>query len=303
MSISNLGAVWVWLGKKGWILLLHYGIIKLGQRGGNLMKIGFIGAGNMAGAIIQGLLSKGYLPGSDIMISRRDKCEQARIAKAFGVKEAESNIELVQSCDVVILAVKPFVLFEIIQEIRHHIQKKPVISIAAGKSFAALSEAFAPEDPPILRVSVNTPLLVGEGATVFCEETSFNKETLEWARQLFLALGSVKTLPERMLDAVVAVSGSGVAYVYAFIEAMGDGAVRLGLPRAVAYEMAAQTMIGAGKMVLATGSHPGVLKDAVCSPAGSTIEAIYQLEKDGFRGSVMSAMDACAEKLKKMAAK
>ncbi len=265
------------------------------------MKIGFLGAGNMAGAILKGLLEKGFVKGSDVMISRRDPIQRAKLAEDFGVLAAEDNIHLVKSCDVLVLAVKPYFLHDVIQEIKPHIGDKPVISIAAGWSFAALKEAYAPYHPPILRVSVNTPVLVGEGSTVLCEETTFTSEMLHWARDLFLALGTVRTLPERFLDAVVAVSGSGVAYVYTFIEALGDGAVRLGLPRDVAYEMAAQTMIGAGKMVLATGTHPGALKDAVCSPAGSTIEAIYELEKNGFRGIVMAAMDACAVKLKKMA--
>ena len=264
------------------------------------MKLGFLGAGNMAGAIIQGLLSKNAVQGADIMISRRDAAKRAKLAAEWGVLEAKDNIELVTSCDVVVLAVKPYFLRQVIEEIKDFIGDRQVVSIAAGWSFAALQEAFLPAKPPILRVSVNTPVLTGEGMTVLCEETSFSPEGMKWAEELFAALGTARTLPERLLNAVVAVSGSGVAYVYAFIEAMGDGAVRLGLPRDAAYEMAAQTMIGAGKMLLATGSHPGALKDAVCSPAGSTIEAIYELEKHGFRGTVMAAMDACAEKLIKM---
>ncbi len=267
------------------------------------MRIGFLGAGNMAGAILKGLLSKGFVQGPDVMISRRDPVQREKLAQAYGLLAADNNIHLMESCDVILLAVKPYFLHDVIQEIKPSIGNKLVISIAAGWSFASLKEAFAPFAPPILRVSVNTPVLVGEGSTVFCEETTFTTEMLEWAKEMFMALGTVRTLPERLLDAVVAVSGSGVAYVYTFIEALADGAVRLGLPRDVAYEMAAQTMIGAGKMVLATGTHPGALKDAVCSPAGSTIEAIYELEKNGFRGIVISAMDACAEKLKKMASK
>jgi pyrroline-5-carboxylate reductase len=267
------------------------------------MKIGFLGAGNMAGAILKGLLKKEFIKGRDVMISRRDPIARASLADALGVLPAENNIDLVKCCDVVVLAVKPTFLLKVIEEIKPYIGDKQVISIAASWSFAALKEAFAPHTPHILRVSVNTPVLVGEGATVFCEETTFDQDSLSFAKEMFCALGTVRTLPERLLDAVVAVSGSGVAYVYTFIEALADGAVRLGLNRDVAYEMAAQTMIGAGKMVLETGIHPGALKDAVCSPAGSTIEAIYELEKNGFRGTVISAMDACAEKLKKMASK
>lgn len=267
-----------------------------------LMKIGFLGAGNMAGAILQGLIKNGFAQGTDIVISRRDPVKRAELAKSHGVLAAEDNFHLVKACDVVVLAVKPYFLKQVIDEIKPHIGDKPVISIAAGWTFSALADAFSPFTPPILRVSVNTPVLVGEGSTVFCEETTFAEDTLSWAKGMFEALGTVRTLPERLFDAVVAVSGSGVAYVYTFIEALGDGAVRLGLPRDVAYELAAQTMIGAGKMALETKAHPGALKDAVCSPAGSTIEAIYEFEKNGFRGIVMAAMDACAEKLKKMAA-
>jgi pyrroline-5-carboxylate reductase len=267
------------------------------------MKIGFLGAGNMAGAILKGLLKEGFIKGQDVMISRRDPIQRARVVKDFGVVAAEDNIELAKCCDVVVLAVKPYFLRDVIQEIKPHIGNKQVISIAAGWSFASLTDAFAPYTPRILRVSVNTPVLVGEGVTVLCEETTFDQDSLNWAMEMFKALGTVRTLPERLLDAVVAASGSGVAYVYMFIEALADGAVRLGLNRDVAYEIAAQTMVGAGKMVLETGTHPGALKDAVCSPAGSTIEAVYALEKNGFRSAVMAAMDACAEKLKKMASK
>ena len=267
------------------------------------MKIGFLGAGNMAGAILQGLLKNGFIQGENIMISRRDPVKRAELAKSYGVLAADNNIHLVQSCDVIVLAVKPIFIKQVIDEIKPYIEDKPVISIAAGWTFAVLKDAFAPYTPPILRVSVNTPVLVGEGSTIFCEETTFAEKTLTWAKEVFAALGTVRALPERLFDAVVAVSGSGVAYVYTFIEALGDGAVRLGLPRDVAYDLAAQTMIGAGKMVLETKLHPGMLKDAVCSPAGSTIEAIYEFEKNGFRGIVMAAMDACAEKLKKMASK
>jgi pyrroline-5-carboxylate reductase len=267
------------------------------------MKIGFLGAGNMAGAILKGLLQKEFIKGRDVMISRRDPIALAKLAETLGVQPAENNVELAKRCDAVVLAVKPYFLHKVIEEIKPYIGDKLVISIAAGWSFASLTDAFAPYTPRILRVSVNTPVLVGEGVTVLCEETTFDQDSLNWAMEMFKALGTVRTLPERLLDAVVAASGSGVAYVYMFIEALADGAVRLGLNRDVAYEIAAQTMVGAGKMVLETGTHPGALKDAVCSPAGSTIEAVYALEKNGFRSAVMAAMDACAEKLKKMASK
>jgi pyrroline-5-carboxylate reductase len=166
----------------------------------------------MAGAIIQGLLSKNAVQGADIMISRRDAPKRAKLAAEWGVLEAKDNIELV-TCDVVVLAVKPYFLRQVIEEIKDFIGDRQVVSIAAGWSFAALQEAFLPAKPPILRVSVNTPVLTGEGMTVLCEETSFSPDGMKWAEELFAALGTVRTLPERLLNAVVAVSGSGVAFV------------------------------------------------------------------------------------------
>ena len=148
----------------------------------------------------------------------------------------------------------------------------------------------------------NTPALVGAGFTALCDENSFSKASLGWAKELFSTLGVVQVLPERLFDAVVAVSGSSPAYVYMFIEAMADGAVRLGMPRKMAIQAAAQAVLGSAKMVLTTGEHPAALKDNVCSPGGTTIEAVQSLEKNGFRSAVLEAMDACARKNRKMSA-
>ena len=147
----------------------------------------------------------------------------------------------------------------------------------------------------------NTPALVGEGYTAFCEETTFNGPSLKWAKGLFSCLGMVQSFPESLFDAVVATTSSSPAYVYMFIEAMADGAVKLGLPRKVAIQAAAQAVLGSAKMVLCSGEHPAQLKDNVCSPAGTTIEAVGVLEKSGFRGIIMNAMDACAQKNRKFA--
>ena len=153
----------------------------------------------------------------------------------------------------------------------------------------------------LLRVMPNTPALVGEGYTAFCEETTFNGPSLKWAKGLFSCLGMVQSFPENLFDAVVATTSSSPAYVYMFIEAMADGAVKLGLPRKVAIQAAAQAVLGSAKMVLCSGEHPAQLKDNVCSPAGTTIEAVGVLEKSGFRGIIMNAMDACAQKNRKFA--
>ena len=146
----------------------------------------------------------------------------------------------------------------------------------------------------------NTPALVGEGMTAICDDTTFSQEDFDFAKGIFDAVGKTKVLPERLFDGVVAVSGSSPAYVYMMIEAMADAGVREGLPRSYAYEMAAQSVLGSALMVLSSGTHPAALKDAVCSPAGTTIEAVAALEKNGFRNAVMEAMKACAEKSREM---
>ena len=146
----------------------------------------------------------------------------------------------------------------------------------------------------------NTPALVGEGMTAICDDTTFSKEDFNYAKGIFDSVGKTKVLPERLFDGVVAVSGSSPAYVYMMIEAMADAAVKQGIPRVYAYEMAAQSVLGSALMVLSSGTHPAALKDAVCSPGGTTIAAVEELEKHGFRASVMAAMDACAQRSKEL---
>ena len=266
------------------------------------MKLGFIGAGNMASAILQGAVSNGFLPAEDIWIYDIDPAQCAKKKTIYSTLQiAENNVDLIQQVDVVILAVKPVYYAAVLQEIRAHAAGKKIISIAAGWTHAMLTEILdASCNAQVLRVSPNTPALVGEGFTAFCEETSFDEASLQWAHGLFETLGDTCTAPERLFNAIIAVSGSSPAYVYMFIEAMADGAVKLGLPRALSYRAAAQAVLGAAKMVLATGDHPGKLKDDVCSPGGTTIEAVYQLERGGMRASVISAMEACVEKCQKL---
>ena len=266
------------------------------------MKLGFIGAGNMASAIMQGAVSKGFLSEEDILIYDIDlvQCEKKR-AIYPKVQVAQNNAALVQEADVVILAVKPVYYEPVLQEIRPYVNGKRIISIAAGWTYAMLTDILdGTSGAQVLRVSPNTPASVGEGFTAFCEETNFDVAALRWAHGLFETLGDTCTAPERLFNAIIAVSGSSPAYVYMFIEAMADGAVKLGLPRALSYRAAAQAVLGAAKMVQVTGEHPGKLKDDVCSPGGTTIEAVYQLERGGMRAAVISAMEACVEKCVKL---
>lgn len=262
---------------------------------------GLIGAGNMGGAILRGILRQKMLQPEEILFFDANEQLSADISQNLGVTRAKDNQDLASQCDQILLAVKPVYLSGVIDEIRHEAEGKMILSIAAGWSTEKLQAAFGEEHTArILRVMPNTPALVGEGYTALCAETTLTPEELLWAKQLFSAVGQVEVVPERLFDAVIAVSGSSPAYLFMMIEAMADGAVRLGMSRPMAIRAAAQAVLGSAKMVLETHQHPAILKDQVCSPGGTTIEAVQALEQSGFRGAVLEAMDACAEKSRSM---
>lgn len=265
------------------------------------MKLGFIGAGNMGAAIIKGILSKHTLREEDLYISRKHP-ELSEDWARQGVQIAHSNVELVQACDCVVLAVKPVYAPEVLAEIREAIDGKCLISIVAGYTFEMLQEG-PPQGARFVRVMPNTPLAVGEGMTLISSAYTCTEEEFAFTRSVFESAGKVSVVEDRVYTPANGISGCGPAFVYAFIEALADGGVRYGVPRALAYQLAAQTLIGASKMVLETGEHPGKLKDAVCSPGGTTIEGIYALEKGGMRAAVMEAVGATVEKTRKLARK
>ncbi len=259
------------------------------------MKIGFIGAGNMGGAILKGALTKAFISADSVVVCDPNKDVSAKWKNDFHVHVASSNAELANLCDWIFLCVKPIFLADVIDEIKPFANGKKIVSIAAGWSIAMLEKALG-DEVQLLRVMPNTPALVGEGLLALCQETSLNDEDFVWAQKLFATLGAVQIIPERLIDAVIAVSGSSPAYVFIFIDAMADAAVKLGMPRQMAIESAAQAVMGSAKMVLETKLHPAVLKDQVCSPGGTTIEAVQVLEENGMRSAVIKAMVACAEK-------
>lgn len=264
------------------------------------MKIGFIGLGNMASAIIGGILAKGMSKPEDII--GFDKYEGAREnAKAkFSINIAEDNSQTAQMSDILFLAVKPQFFPDVLSELKGKIAKETlVVSIAAGKTIEFLEEAISTKHK-IVRCMPNTPALVGEGCTGVCCNKQVTDKELECVLTLLNSFGKAYKITENMMDAVVAVSGSSPAYVFMFIEAMADGAVKAGMPRNQAYEFAAQAVLGSAKMVLETGKHPAELKDMVCSPGGTTIEAVKVLEQKGLRGAVMEAMEACIERNKQL---
>lgn len=259
------------------------------------MKIGFIGTGNMGSAILQGALTSGFLAACDAMVYDVNQLSMQSIQAEYQVASASSNAALAAVCEWVVLAVKPIYVRIVLDEIRAHLQPgAKLLSIAAGWSMEMLCDVLNRKDVHIVRVMPNTPALVGAGYTVLCEESTITQEDTTWVMNLFGTLGMAKRMPERLMDAVIAVSGSSPAYVYMFIEAMADAAVKQGMPRSTAIEAAAQAVLGAAKMVLETGEHPAVLKDRVCSPGGTTIAAVQTLEEGGMRAAVMKAMEMCA---------
>ncbi len=259
------------------------------------MKLGIIGAGNMASAIIGGIIKKGIIPANEIICSTPVEAERTKAENSFGINVTESNKEVVKSAEVLLLAVKPQVVPVVVEEIKDVVSDEQlIISIVAGKTIAWYNEAFG-KNLKIVRTMPNTPALVGEGMTGVSPSEGITDEELNTALTILSSFGNAEIVPEKLMDAVVAVSGSSPAYVFMMIEAMADGAVKLGMPRDKAYKFAAQAVLGSAKMVLETGKHPGELKDMVCSPAGTTIEAVQVLEESGFRASLIDAMEACAE--------
>lgn len=260
------------------------------------MQIGFIGLGNMATAMIGGILKKGLVAPENVCGSAKSQSTCKRVSEAFSIQTCTDNAGTAATSDILFLAVKPNLFPEIMAQIGSVIRRETVIvSIAAGRTIAHMEEGLG-SDKKIVRCMPNTPALVGEGCTGVCANQNVTKEELEQVLTLLGTFGIAKEVPERLMDAVVGVSGSSPAYVFMFIEAMADGAVAAGMPRKTAYDFAAQAVLGSAKMVLETGMHPAELKDMVCSPGGTTIEAVRVLEEKGFRGAVMSAMEACIDK-------
>ena len=260
------------------------------------MKIGFIGCGNMATSIIKGIIRRQIIDAENIIASAKTKATLDRVQKELGVKVSTDNLEVTENSDILVLAVKPQYYPEVIAQIKDVVRKEQiVISIAPGKTLDWLQEQFG-GSVRLVRTMPNTPALVGEGMTGACRNEYVTDEDYATVLQILGSFGEVETIPENLMDVCVSVSGSSPAYIYILIEAMADGAVVDGMPRAQAYKFAAQSVLGSAKMVLETGKHPGELKDQVCSPGGTTIEAVRVLEEKGFRSSVIEAMKACVRK-------
>jgi pyrroline-5-carboxylate reductase len=264
------------------------------------LTTGFLGAGKMATALAKGFVRAGLVTPKQVIASDVSEAARESFAKETDAKTTSSNASVIKSAEVIILAVKPDQVVAVLGEIRDDLTEKHLlISIAAGVTLAKL-EAVLGNEARVIRVMPNTPALVGSSATGFALGKSATAADAEIAKKLFSAVGVAFQVKESLLDAVTGLSGSGPAYVYLFIESLSDGGVAAGLPRDVATKLAAQTVLGAAKMVLETDLHPGALKDMVTSPGGTTIEGLHELEKGKLRGTVMSAVRAATEKSKKL---
>lgn len=261
------------------------------------MKVGFIGCGNMAKAMINGMLASGQTAKEEMMASAKTEATRQKIREQIGILAAENNREVAEFADIVFLAVKPQYFEEVLAQIRPSVRQQIFVSLAPGKTLAWLEERLG-DGAKIIRTMPNTPAMVGAGMTAVCKNEAVTQEEADRVCRLCDSFGKTEMVPESLIDVVVGVSGSSPAYVFMFLEAMADAAVADGMPRAQAYKFAAQAVMGSARLMLETGEHPGVLKDMVCSPAGTTIEAVRVLEEKGLRSAVIEAQRACVKKAK-----
>jgi pyrroline-5-carboxylate reductase len=260
------------------------------------LRVGFLGAGQMATALARGWLAAGLATPATCRASDPFADARTRFTQQTGCPATADNREVVANSDVLILAVKPQMLPGLLDEIRSAVSDRHlIVSIAAGVTIKKLAEGLAGFSR-LVRVMPNTPSLLGASAAGFAAGPGAKPEDVALVERLFNAVGKAFAVPEPLLDAVTGLSGSGPAFVYVIIDALSDGGVRAGLPRDVATALAAQTVLGAAKMVLETGAHPHVLKDAVASPGGTTIAGLHAMERGGLRAALMDAVEAATRR-------
>lgn len=265
-------------------------------------RLGFLGGGNMAAALVKGLLHAHVMPPADVLVSDVKPERLAWLRETHGVSTTTDNHELVAKCDVIVLAVKPQVIDKVLDAVGKDVKPHQlVVSVAAGVPVAAM-EARLPEGAHVVRTMPNTPATVDAGATAVAPGTHATEADLDVARALFAAVGRVVTLDETLLDAVTGLSGSGPAYVMLMIEALADGGVKVGLHRDTALLLAAQTVYGSAKLLLETGEHPGRLKDMVTSPGGTAIAGLHTLESGGLRRTLIDAVEAATIRAQQLGA-
>lgn len=266
------------------------------------LTLAFLGAGNMAEAIIKGLLRSSVTSGAQIIATGRRPARLEQLQTAYGVRVTADNVTAARQADVVVLCVKPQVMDKVLTQVAGAIDpKKLVVSVAAGVPIAALERRLG-AGARIVRAMPNTPSLVGLGACAVAPGEHATEEDLQTARALFDAVGISTVVEEGLLDAVTGLSGSGPAYVFLVIEALSDAGVKMGLPRYTALQLAAQTVLGSAKLLLETGAHPGTLKDQVTSPGGTAIAGLHTLEAGGLRTTLIDAVEAATRRARELGA-
>ena len=263
-------------------------------------RIAFVGAGNMAEALIKGLVASGAVPPANITASARRPERVQKIAQKYGIHAAADNRACVQGSSVVILAVKPQVLAGVLDSLSEHVGADTlVISVAAGVTMGTIEGHLRP-GTHVVRAMPNTAAKVGRSATAVAPGTHAGEADLDVARAIFERVGRVVTVDETHLDAVTGLSGSGPAYIFLIIEALSDAGVKVGLSREIALELAAQTLLGSAHMLLETGEHPGALKDQVTSPGGTAIAGLHTLEAGGLRTTLINAVEAATRRAREL---
>ena len=263
----------------------------------NTYKIGFIGCGNMGRAMMAGALEKGWATAEQIVVHTHSQGTMDKLAADYGVAVSPSNRSLAASADIIVLAVKPNIYKEVLEDIRAVLMEgQIVVAIAPAYTIASSASLVDNIGVRIARAMPNTPAQIGEGMTGLTFSENMLDEERALVQSFFESFGKVAIVREDMMPAVGSVSGSSPAFVYMVVEAMAEGAIKLGIPAKDAYTFAAQSVLGSAKMVLETGQHPAVLRDAVCSAGGTTIEGVAALEKDGLKAALMHAMDDTADK-------
>ena len=262
-------------------------------------KIGFIGAGNMGSAMMEGILCAGLCEKNEMIASCHSHGTKERVEKKLGIRVTLDNREA-SSAKIVFLAVKPYQLADVVEDIKGSLKEDTlVISVVAGKTLLQLGQMLG-SGMHIVRSMPNTPAMVGAAMSAICTNDHVTEEEKEEAKVLFESFGQAEVVREDLMDVVTGVSGSSPAFIYMVIEAMADAAVAEGMQRKAAYKFAAQTVLGSAKMVLETGKHPGELKDAVTSPGGTTIEGVAALEANGLRATMMAGVRAAVQKSRDM---
>lgn len=264
-------------------------------------KIAFVGGGQMAEAMIGGLLAGSLCARDAIWATDPIPARRDYLSERFGVRVGEHNRQAVEWADVVVLAVKPQSLADVLKEVGGTLAGRLIITIIAGATISGISERVSGTGK-IVRAMPNTPVVVGEGMTALARGPGVSEDEFQIVRRIFEAVGRVVQVEERLMDAVTGLSGSGPAYIFQAIEALADGGVKMGLPRQTAELLAAQTVLGAAKLVLESGEHPARLKDRVASPGGTTIAGLHQLEQGGFRATLMGAVEAATKRSKELGA-